>query len=138
MKKFKVLVCMLSLVSLAMLTACDDDDDDNGNGGNPPGTNSITGQTMTVSVTQSDSPPFVAAGESYTITFDDASNYTFTDSAGSAAGTYTYDRSGNTATLVTDGVVTSTLTFTSDTTGTIESSDPDGNTESGTFTISGP
>jgi hypothetical protein len=141
MKKFKVLLCMLSLMSLAVLTACDDDDDDNGRRpGGPPGTNdNVAGQTLNVTVTESDSPPFVAAGSSYTITFDDATSYTFQETGGEpATGTYTYDRTGDTATLVTDGVVTSTLTFTSPTGGTISSSDADNNTETGTFTLTGP
>jgi hypothetical protein len=141
MKKVKLLLCMLSLMSLAVLTACDDDDDNGsgggGSGGNGTAATNLAGSTMTVTV---DDPPENAG--TYTITFVDDSSYT----SDQGDGTYTYDASGNTATLTLDpadseDTINNTLTFDSASSGSIqtEATDVDGNvtiSESGTFTLS--
>jgi hypothetical protein len=141
MKKVKLLLCMLSVMSLAVLTACDDDDD-NGSGGGGGGTNdgvapsSLVGQTMNVTI---DDPPENAG--TYTITFVDESSYT----SSFGDGTYTYTPSGATAELVLDAAdsedtVSNSLTFDSSSSGSIftQATDVDGNVtfeESGTFTL---
>jgi hypothetical protein len=141
MKKVKLLLCMLSLMSLAVLTACDDDDDNGsgggGGGGGGTAATNVAGATMTVTV---DDPPENAG--TYTITFVDEFSYTsdFGD------GTYTYEASGNTAQLTLDpadseDTIHNALTFDSETSGSIqtEAVDVDGNVtiaESGTFTLS--
>ena len=141
MKKVKLLLCMLSLMSLVVLTACDDDDDNGsgggGNGGGGTAATNLAGSTMTVTV---DDPPENAG--TYTITFVDESTY----SSDFGDGTYTYEASGNTAQLTLDpadseDTIHNALTFDSASSGSIqtEATDVDGNvtiSESGTFTLS--
>ena len=150
MKRIKVLFCLLSLLSVALLTGCGDDD--NGRGGSGGGTGgggggggttglaptNLVGRTMTVSVTRSDSPPFAMAGSSYNIQFDTASNYSYN---GTPSGTYTYQRSGDTATLVMQDTalldtLTATVTFSTATSGTITTRNSSGTaSEDGSFTL---
>jgi hypothetical protein len=141
MKEIKVLLCMLSLVSLAALTACDDDDDDGGGGGtNAVAPASLEGRTAHVTI-NSGSAPFAESGE-YTLSFLDGSNYVINDLDGNevSTGTYTYTPNGDeTATLVMEdsalGTVNATLTFDSATTGTIQSTDASGGFEDSTFVL---
>jgi hypothetical protein len=146
MKKLRVLLCMLSLVSLGALTACDDDDDD-GRGGGGRGTNdvvapaSLSGKTANVTI-NSGTPPFAESG-SYSIVFADETSYTISDSEGAtvSSGSYEYfrDENANTATLVLQddalGELVSNLTFDTATSGSMETSDSTGGTESSTFTL---
>ena len=141
MKKVKLLLCMLSLMSLAVLTACDDDDDNGsgggGGGGGGTAATNLAGSTMTVTVDD----PAENAG-TYTITFVDDSSYT----SDLGDGTYTYEATGNTAQLTLDpgdseDTINNALTFDSANSGSIqtEATDVDGNvtiSESGTFTLS--
>lgn len=157
MKKIKLLLCMLSLASLGVLTACDDDDDSgSGSGGGGGDTNdavapaSLSGKTMNVTV-NSGTVPFAESGE-YSITFtggetEGQGTYVLNDFEGGevSTGSYEYftDGTSNTATLIMQdsvlGTVESDLTFDSESSGTIESTatNEDGSTgnESGTFTL---
>jgi hypothetical protein len=105
---------------------------------------SVVGRTLSVTVTDSDSPPFPPSGSTYTVLFNNQISYTLTDDQGNVrTGGYRYERTGNRATLVRDPSsfrpITSTLTFESANSGTIHSEANDnGNlvTEHGTFTFS--
>jgi len=147
MKSLKLLFCMFSLLSVVLLTACDDDNggrtgasSGGGGGGGPTGLapTNLVGRTMTVSVTRSDSPPFAPAGTSYNIRFDTASNYSYN---GTPSGTYTYQRSGDTATLIMQDTalldtLTATVTFSTATSGTITTRNSSGTaSEDGSFTL---
>jgi hypothetical protein len=77
---------------------------------------SLAGKTLSIAVTASDSPPFVAAGSRYSIFFNDGVNCTMTDDqANQRSIRYTYERHGDAATLLldiwSDHGITSTLTF---------------------------
>jgi len=137
---------MLSLAALGVLTACDDDDSGSGGGGG--GTNGVVApadlndRTMNVTI-NSGTAPFAEAG-SYTITFGPADSGTYTisdvDGAQVSDGTYTYTPgTDNTAVLVLQdsalGEIISNLTFDSTTSGTMDSTDTTGGSESSTFTL---
>src|SRR6267142_2987403 len=133
MKTLRLLWCMLALFSLAVMAGCGDD---NGSGGTGSGSNggggsgggstglaptNLVGRTMTVSVTRSDSPPFAMANTSYNLRFNTTTDYTYN---GNPGGTYTYQRSGDTATLLMNDfglqdTLTATVTFATATSGTI-------------------
>jgi hypothetical protein len=146
MKKVKLLLCMLSLAALGVLTACDDD---NGGGSGGGGTNgtvvapaNLDARTMNVTI-NSGTAPFAESG-TYSITFGPAGSGTFTvsdaDGAQVSDGTYTYTPgTDNTAVAVLQdsalGEITSNLTFDSATSGTMESTDSTGGSESSTFTL---
>lgn len=147
MKKVKLLLCTLSLAALGVLTACDDDDG-GGSGGGGGGTNDVVApanlddRVMNVTI-NSGTPPFAETG-SYTITFGPAESgtYTLTDADGAQVsdGTYVYAPQGDNVAFLdlqdsVLGQIQSTLTFDSETSGTIESSDTTGGSESGTFTL---
>src|SRR5829696_1593145 len=147
MKKVKLLLCMMSLAALGVLTACDDDDG-GGSGGGGGGTNGVVApadlndRTMNVTI-NSGVAPFAESG-SYSITFGpaDSGTYSIADADGAAVsdGTYTYTPgTDNTAVLLLQdsllGDITSNLAFDSDTSGTMESTDTTGGSESSTFTL---
>jgi len=146
MKKVKLLLCMLSLAALGVLTACDDDDGGSGGGNN--NTNGVVApanlndRTMNVTI-NSGTAPFAESG-TYSITFGpvDSGTYTISDADGAQVsdGTYTYTPgTDNTAVLVLQdsalGEIISNLTFDSATSGTMESTDTTGGSESSTFTL---
>ena len=146
MKKVKLLLCMLSLAALGVLTACDDDDGGSGGGGG--NTNGVVApadlndRTMNVTI-NSGTAPFAESG-TYSITFGpaDSGTYSIADADGAAVsdGTYTYTPgTDNTAVLVLQdsalGEIISNLTFDSETSGTMESTDTTGGSESSTFTL---
>lgn len=149
MKKLKVLLCMLSLVALGVLTACDDDDDDNGGsgGGGGRGSNdvvapaSLAGKTANVTINDG-SDPFANSG-TYNILFVDDSNYTVSDSGGVTVtnGSYEYfsDPNSSFATIVMQddarGELVAELTFDTVSSGTMETTDATGGFESSTFTL---
>ena len=144
MKKFRLLLCMLALASVAIFTACDDDDDDNGgNGGGGGNVNlaptSLSGKTMNVVIFDG-TPPFGTNG-TYNIRFDSDTGHTILDEVGSqvTSGTYTYTRGADDdATIVFQdnrGTVTSDLVFDSANSGTIDSRDTGTGTESADFTL---
>jgi hypothetical protein len=147
MKKVKLLLCMLSLAALGVLTACDDDDG-GGSGGGGGGTNDVVApanlddRIMNVTI-NSGTAPFAESG-TYSITFGpaDSGTYTINDDQGGevSTGTYTYTPgTDNTASLVLEdsalGTINSALTFDSETSGTMESTDTTGGSESSTFTL---
>lgn len=149
MKKVKLLLCMLSLAALGVLTACDDDDG-GGSGGGGGGTNdvvapaSVGDRTMAVTITTG-TAPFAESG-SYNIVFgpsDEAGSGTYTINDGTAdisTGTYTYTpNADNTAALFLDdsalGPINASLTFDSETSGSMSSTDETGGSEESTFTL---
>ena len=137
---------MMSLAALGVLTACDDDDGGSGGGGG--GTNGVVApadlndRTMNVTI-NSGTAPFAETG-SYSITFGpaDSGTYSISDADGAQVsdGTYTYTPgTDNTAVLVLQdsalGEIISNLTFDSATSGSMESTDSTGGSESSTFTL---
>lgn len=149
MKKFRLLLCMLSLASVALFTGCDDDDDNGngrGGGGGGGGNNdvnlapaSLAGRTMNV-IVFTGTAPFGTNG-TYNIRFDDETTHTLLDESGTKVntGTYTYAQGSNDdATIVFQdnrGTVTSDLFFDTAVSGVIESSEPGGGFESSDFTL---
>lgn len=144
MKKLKLVVGALCLASLVWLTACDDDNKSgsNNNGQSPAG---FGGTTMNVNVTDG-TGGFTNSG-TFVLTTDGArpdttGNFAITgqNGVGNSSGTYTYSQTGtNTANLVlTDGtagtVVNSQLTFDTANSGSMQSDDGNGSTQSGNFT----
>jgi hypothetical protein len=150
MKPMKSLLGALLLFSLAALAGCGDD---NGSGGTGSGSNggggsgggvtglaptNLVGRTMTVSVTRSDSPPFAMASTSYNLRFNTATDYTYN---GNHGGTYTYQRSGDIATLLLNDFglqdnLTATVTFSTATSGTIHTRNSGGTaSEDGSFSL---
>ncbi|HZQ45835.1 MAG TPA: hypothetical protein VFC07_02390 [Verrucomicrobiae bacterium] len=152
MKYKKSIALITCLVSTPILTGCPSKSNNNNNNNNPPpngsAPSSLSGHTISVSV-NSGSAPFSSTG-SYVFTpagDGNSGSYQLEGTGGvqSNIGTYTYSANGNTGNLVeteqSGTLVNNTLTFTSSTSGTINSSSPSsgpggvGGNESGTFTL---
>jgi hypothetical protein len=144
MKSTKSIALAACLVSLALVTGCPSDHKNNPT--TPPPTtgsapSSLAGKTLNVSIS-SGADPFASSGAyAFTPGGDGTSGrYTLTGTQPNT-GTYTYTKTGdNTASLVQNedlnGTVdNSTLTFQSDTTGTIHSTSNKGGSQDGSFTL---
>ncbi len=145
MKRIKLVVGALCLASLVCLTACDDDNNNGGSNNTAQSPAGFGGTTMNVNVTGG-TGGFTNAG-TFVLTTDGARADTTGNfgivgdgGVGNSSGTYTYNKTGtNTANLVltdsTSGsVVNSVLTFDTANTGSMQSDDGAGSTQSGTFT----
>lgn len=140
------------LVSMPFLTGCPSGGGGGNNNNNPPpngsAPSSLSGHTISVSVSGGSSPfsgtgsyVFTPAGDGNSGTYD------LSGSGGvqSNVGTYTYSANGNVGNLVeveqSGTVVNNTLTFTSNNSGSINSSSPTsgpggvGGNQSGNFTL---
>jgi hypothetical protein len=158
MKKLKQLTLLVSVASLAVLTACNDNNNkgsNNSGGGNGGGNGdamapaSMSGKLLTVQV-ESGTPVFQDHG-SYTFLSDNGAGTSGTyhiqgfNDVPSNIGSFTYRRTGNNTAQLDEveesgTVVQNTLTFDTATSGRISSyipsgANPNGGVQTGTFTL---